>query len=206
MLKKVKFLFLTLSVTTICATSCVSLRQYTELTQEKHATDSVNTRKIDSLECRLREVSASRLELLQDTLRLNRELRLVNRSYKQLLAGSTTESMTTVNRLKESRAKLNERNRMFEEQSERLNATQEQLDMSNSQLERLQAQLSAKQRTLGENTNKIAELESRINELTEQINSMQKRLNKYSTVAKELQNVRKDSIKTQIAIDMLQGI
>jgi len=107
--------------------SCVSLREYTELSQDKHRADSIGAARIEMLEERLRQVSSSRLALLQDTLRLSIRLDSMRGCYSRLLRGSDNENAVAMSRLNESRSRLVERERRMDEQAESLGVARKRL-------------------------------------------------------------------------------
>ena len=89
--------------------SCVSLRKYTELSQDKERSDSINKVRIEALEGRLRQTVSSQLALLQDTLRLSLRLDSMRQCYERLLRGTDSERAVAASRLRDSRSRLSER-------------------------------------------------------------------------------------------------
>ncbi len=183
----------------IAATSsCVSLRKYTELAGDKHYADSVNTSRIGLLEEQLREVSCARVELLQDTLRLSRQIAELRQEYERLLHGSNSENAVATRRLQESRARLNERTRRMEEQSSMLGLTQDKLIKA-------EQQLAAREMQIADQERQIQEHGDRLRAAVDSIKNMTRLLEDYKRAAAELNNARtsKDSLATEMALDKI---
>ena len=189
---------ITLIAVVSATSSCVSLRKYTELAGDKHYADSVNTSRIGLLEEQLREVSCARVELLQDTLRLSRQIAELRQDYERLLHGNNSENAIATRRLQESRARLNERTRRMEEQSSMLGLTQDKLVKAEQRLAAREAQIAEQEKQLQEHR-------ARLRAAIDSIKNMTRLLDDYKRAAAELSLARssKDSLATEAALDKI---
>ncbi len=181
--------------------SCVSLRQYTELSQDKHRADSVSAARIEMLEGRLRQVSSSRLALLQDTLRLNRQLDSMRGCYLRLLRGSDSENAMVVSRLKESRSRLAERGRRMDEQAESLVTVQKHLAET-------QGKLVEREILLAEQQRQICDKNAMLRNAEEKAEAMARTIDEYGAATEQLRLAmeRDDSTGVADAVQRLSSL
>ncbi|MDE6483564.1 MAG: hypothetical protein K2L01_07405 [Rikenellaceae bacterium] len=172
--------------------SCVSLRQYTELSQDKHRADSVNSARIEVLEERLRQLSSSRLALLRDTLRLSRQADSIRGCYLRLLRGSDSENAVVMSRLKDSRSRLAESGRRIDEQAETLGSVQRRLAEVRGELLDKELLLSRQEYLLNDKS-------VRLREATDKIESLTGVIDRYGDAAKRLLSAVEANDSTAVA-------
>ena len=167
--------------------SCVSLRQYTELSQDKHRADSVSAARIEMLEGRLRQVSSSRLALFQAHLRL--------------LRGSDSENAMVVSRLKESRSRLAERGRRMDEQAESLVTVQKHLAET-------QGKLVEREILLAEQQRQICDKNAMLRNAEEKAEAMARTIDEYGAATEQLRLAmeRDDSTGVADAVQRLSSL
>lgn len=195
-----KTIYMAAAVATLFS-SCVSLRQYTELSQDKHLSDSVSTARIEMLEERLRQVSSSRLALLQDTLRLSRRIDSLQGCYVRLLRGSDSENAAVTARLKESRSRLAERGRRMDEQADSLVTVQRCLQDTQDKLAEREILLAERERQLGDKA-------ATLRKVTEKVEVMERILDEYGVAVEQLRSAMEhgDSAAVSEAVGQLSSL
>lgn len=189
------------AMATALFSSCVSLRRYTELSQDKHRADSVSTARIEMLEERLRQVSSSRLALLQDTLRLSRRIDSLQGCYVRLLRGSDSENAAVLARLNESRSRLAERGRRMDEQADSLVTVLGRLQETRDRLAEREILLAEQERRLDDKS-------AMLRRANDRIEAMERMLDEYDALAGQLRMAmeRGDSAAVSEAVGRLSSL
>ena len=147
------------------------------------------------------QVSSSRLALLQDTLRLNRQLDSMRGCYLRLLRGSDSENAMVVSRLKESRSRLAERGRRMDEQAESLVTVQKHLAET-------QGKLVEREILLAEQQRQICDKNAMLRNAEEKAETMARTIDEYGAATEQLRLAmeRDDSTGVADAVQRLSSL